>query len=400
LFALNRASTWTDFRAAAALFDVPAQNMIYADVEGNIGYQAPGRIPVRGKGDGRWPAPGWDPAYNWTGYIPFAELPNVFDPPEGVIIAANQAVIGPQYPYLMSGDWSYGYRSRRILELIGEGTARGKLDVADLQRMQFDNYNGFAPVLVPVLLAVPLHPGGPQSLAKARGLLEDWNFQQPAESPAGTSAAAAFYNAVLRNLLLRTFDELPAGHRPGGSDHSWELLRSLIAEPDSPWWNDQRTAQTERMNDILAAAMGDAVTELTRLLDADPARWRWGDLHTLTLTNATFGQSGIAPVEWLFNRGPVPAAGGGGIVNATNWSAEDGYAVDFVPSMRLVVDMSDLDASRWIQVAGNSGHAFHRNYTDQLELWRTGQTLPMRWTRASVVAAAKHTMTLEPVGAG
>jgi penicillin amidase len=153
------------------------------------------------------------------------------------------------------------------------------------------------------------------------------------------------------------------------------------------------------MTDILSAAMADAAAELTDRLGRDPGKWRWGDLHTLTLTNQTFGQSGIGPVEWLFNRGPVPVSGGAGLVNATNWTAEQGYAVNFVPSMRMIVDLSNLDGSRWVQLTGDSGHAFADNYTDQLELWRTGQDLPMRWGRPAIEAAAKHTMTLEPASA-
>jgi penicillin G amidase len=396
LFALNQAANWADFRAAAALFDVPAQNMIYADVEGNIGYQAPGRIPIRAKGDGSWPAPGWDPAYDWQGYIPFRELPNVFNPPEGVIVTANQAVIGPQYPYLITADWSYGYRSQRILDMIAERAAGGPLDVEDVRQMQFDNHNGFAATLVPALLAVPLVG----SAAAARELLADWDFQQPAESPARTSAAAAFYNATLRHLLRRIFDEVPADYRPSGDDGSWEILRRLLAAPASSWWDDRSTENAESMNDILAAAMNDAVAELVDRLGDDPAGWRWGDLHTLTLENQTLGQSGIAPIERLLNRGPVPVAGGGGIVNATGWSADTGYEVNWVPSMRMIVDMSRLDASRWVQLSGNSGHAYHANYADQLELWRTGRNAPMLWERPSIEAAASHTLTLEPARAG
>src|SRR5262249_10833260 len=118
LFAIDAATDWSSFRAAAAQFAVPAQNMVYADVDGNIGYQSPGRIPVRGKGDGRWPAPGWDSAYDWTGYIPFAELPSVLNPAQGWIATANQAVIGKQYQPFLTSDWSYGYRSQPINDMI------------------------------------------------------------------------------------------------------------------------------------------------------------------------------------------------------------------------------------------------------------------------------------------
>jgi penicillin G amidase len=402
IFALNRAANWTQFRAAAALFDVPAQNMVYADVDGNIGYQTPGRIPIRLKGDGLWPAPGWDPAYDWKGFVPFTELPNVFNPPDGVIVTANQPPVGPPAGSRITRDWiSYGYRSQRVFDMIAERAARGKLTVDDMRQMQFDNRNGFAPVLVPALLSAPLDAPDTSTVARARALLKDWDYQQPAESPGRSAAAAAFYNATWRHLMMRTFDELPPGNRePAREDGSWQVMAALLAAPTSPWWDDKSTPATETMNDMLVAAMKDAAGELTDRLGSDPTGWRWGDLHTLTLQSETLGRSGIAPVEWLFNRGPVPAAGGVAIVNATSWSVDAGYEVTAVPSMRMIVDLSNLDRSRWIQLTGNSGHAFQANYTNQLDLWRTGRDTPMQWERTSIDKTAEHTLMFEPAPAG
>jgi penicillin amidase len=390
LFVLDTASNWKDFRRAASMFEVPAQNLVYADVDGNIGYQSPGKVPVRGKGDGRWPAPGWDRAYDWSGYLPFSELPNEFNPPGGVIVTANQAVTGPQYQDFLTKDWDYGYRSQRIMDLIAEYANRGKLTAEDIRQIQFDNRNGFAPVVVDALRAVPAG-----KLPPVAESLFTWDFQQPADS-----GPAALYNVFWRHLMARTFDELPADRRPNGNDRWWEVMRTLLADPNSPWWDDRGTPAVETRDDILVAAMNDAVAELNDRLGHDPASWHWGDLHKLGLINQTFGKSGIAPVEWLFNRGPEGVSGGSSIVNATGWEAggdeADPYTVTAVPSMRMIVDLSNLDASRWVQLTGNSGHAFSANYDDQFDLWRTGQNLPMRWDRASVQAGAHHTLTLTP----
>ncbi|WP_027659864.1 penicillin acylase family protein [Salinispora fenicalii] len=400
IFKLNTATNWTDFRAAAALFEVPAQNLVYADIDGNIGYQAPGQIPVRGKGDGRWMAPGWDSAYDWQGFIPFAELPSVLNPPDGYLVSANQAVIGPSYPHLLTNDWDYGYRSQRIYELITSARNAGEITVADVQAMQFDNRNGFAPTLVPaVKAAVAADASG--LVRSATDLWTEWDYQQPAEGESGTedgrrSAAAAYYNAVWRHLLLATFDELPADYRLDGNDQSFEVVRGLLRQPDSPWWDRSETEAVEGRDDLLRAAAEAAANELSRDQGDEPADWRWGRMHTLTVRNQSFGTSGVGIIEWLFNADPIGVSGGGSIVNATSWDAADGYEVKAVPSMRMIVDLADLDASRWIQLTGNSGHAFHRNYDDQLELWRTGETLPMRWERASIEAEAAQTLTLEP----
>ena len=234
LFALNRASDWASFRAAAALFEVPAQNIVYADVDGNIGYQSPGRIPVRGKGDGTWPAPGWDSDYDWKRFIPFAELPSVFNPAEGFIVTANQAVVGEQYRHLLTRDWSYGYRSQRIVDMISDAHGAGKISPEDIRLMQFDNRNGFAPTLVPALQAVSIEDA---AVAARPGLLGGWDFQQPA----GLGAPAAFYNATWRHLLLRTFDELPEDRRPDGGDRWFEVVRPLLTQTPSPWWDDRGT---------------------------------------------------------------------------------------------------------------------------------------------------------------
>lgn len=400
IFTLNTATNWSDFRAAAALFEVPAQNLVYADTDGNIGYQAPGRIPVRGKGDGRWMAPGWDSAYDWQGFIPFAELPSVVNPPAGYLVTANQAVIGPSYPHLLTNDWDYGYRSQRIYELITSARDAGEITVADVQSMQFDNRNGFAPTLVPAVEAAGAADAS-NLVRSAIALWREWDYQQPAEGEPGTedgrrSAAAAYYNAVWRHLLLATFDELPADHRLDGNDQSYEVVRGLLSQPDSPWWDRPETEVVEGRDDLLRAAAEAAADELSRNQGDQPDDWRWGRMHTLTVRNQSFGTSGVGIIEWLFNTGPVSVSGGGAIVNATAWDAATGYEVKAVPSMRMIVDLADLDASRWIQLTGNSGHAFHRNYDDQLELWRTGKTLPMRWERATIEAKAARTLTLEP----
>jgi len=398
LFAMNRVRTWTEGRAAAALFDVPAQNIVYADMDGNIGYQSPGKVPIRAAGDGRWMSPGWQSQYDWTGYVPFAELPSVLNPTRGYLVTANQAVIGPQYANFLTNDWAYGYRSQRINELIGARlTGDAKVSPADVAAIQFDNRNGLAATIVPTLLQL----GASGYAERAVELLRTWDFQQPADGPAGSldgrrSAAAAYFNAFWRHLLADVFDELPADYAPDGGDRWFEVIRALFGNSGSKWWDDLRTPGPETARDVVLGSLTAAAEELRAAQGDDPAGWRWGRMHHLTLEHQTLGMSGIAPIEWLFNHGPAGVAGGDAIVNATGWDAAEGYEVDAVPSMRMVVDMSNLDSSQWIQLTGNSGHAFHANYHDQFELWRTGQLMPMRWDRATIAREAANTQTLRP----
>ena len=387
---LNTATGWDDFRRAASLLAAPSQNMVYADVDGNIGYQAPGAIPIRQGYDGKWPVPGWTSRYQWQGTIPFDALPTVLNPPEGWIVTANQAAIGPEYPYFITDDWAYGSRSQRIVDLVEQATADGSLmDAATMRAIQMDSRNEFASFLAPRLAALPTT----ETTADAVALLDGWDFSQPTDS-----APAAFFNAVWRQLVTRMFDAAAGTEviESGGGDRYWQVIYEIWDSPDGFWWDDRTVPGKQSRDETLQASMAAAVDELTGLQGDDAAGWSWGGLHTLELVNQTLGDSGIGPIEWLFNRGPVETAGGGSIVNATGWTPADGYTVDWVPSMRQVIDLADFDASTWVNLTGASGHAFNPNYDDQVEAWRTGAQYPWPASRAAVDAAGTDVLTLVP----
>ncbi|MFF5976451.1 penicillin acylase family protein [Streptomyces sp. NPDC012769] len=433
VFALNRAKDFKSFRAAAKDFEVPSQNLIYADTEGHIGYQAPGKIPVRSKAkgyDGTLPAPGWDSSYDWKGYIPFDELPYEYDPERGYIVTANQAVIDEKkYPYLLTRDWGYGSRSQRINDLIESKTKDGgKISPDDMRTMQMDNRSEIATLLNPLLLKIDI--ADPQ-VREAQKLLEGWDYTQEPDS-----AAAAYFNAVWRNVLKLAFgDKLPkelrvdgecitvrvvdttapvdeqnkpvreCGERdpdsaqPDGGDRWYEVVRPLLKQEKNAWWKtpgDRLNAPTETRDQLLAQAMKDARWELTAKLGKDVSTWSWGRLHQLTLKNQTLGTAGPGLVQSLLNRGPWNLGGGEAAVDATGWNAAGGYEVIWVPSMRMVVNVGDWDRSRWINLSGASGHAFHSHYTDQTDLWAKGELLDWAYGKAAVEATTRDTLTLQP----
>jgi len=394
IFEINTAGGWDEFRAAASKFATPSQNMVYADREGHIGYQAPGLIPIRKSGnDGRYPAEGWLPSNDWTGrWVPFEALPTVLDPDDGYVATANQAVIGEDYPYYLGEPYTYGYRSQRIVDLLESDE---QLSVEDMERIQLDDRNGFAPVLVPRLLDV-LMPS--EYLGAGQRLLERWNYRQSPDS-----AAAAYFNATYRRILALTFhDELPRAVWPDGGGRWWEVLRRMLEEPQNHWWDDVTTeGVVETRDDVLARAMAEARDELVQRQSRRAVDWTWGHVHRLNLENQTLGQSDLGLVQWLFNRGGYQVGGGGDIVNATKWDAsaeEDPYQVTAAPSMRMVVSMADLDDSRWVNLTGVSGHAFHDNYVDQTELWVEGRSLPWLSSRDALDETTEHTLTLLPPG--
>ncbi|MFN2147690.1 MAG: penicillin acylase family protein, partial [Anaerolineales bacterium] len=234
---LDRASNWDEFREALRSWDTPSQNFVYADVEGNIGYQAPGRIPIRAQGDGTLPVPGWSGTYEWIGYIDFDQLPRSFNPEKGYIATANNAVVGPDYPYFLSADWDPGYRARRISEMI---EAKEKLTVADIQAIQGDDMPLWAVDILPSILA--LAPSEPEQ-AQALDMLRAWDGQAVRDS-----APAALFEAFRNHLITRVFED-EAGEQL--LDHArgemMVALETLLQQPDSHWFDDIRTPEVETM---------------------------------------------------------------------------------------------------------------------------------------------------------
>ncbi|MFF9643427.1 penicillin acylase family protein [Kitasatospora aureofaciens] len=430
VFELDKAKNWDDFRNAARDFAVPAQNLIYADAK-NIGYQAPGVIPVRGKGDGSMPAPGWDSSYQWKpDPVPFTALPYSFNPAVGYIVTANQAVVDQNYKYNLTKDWEYGTRAKEITDQI-EGLLRnnGKISPDDMQTLQLDNTSTMAKTLVPLLLKQQIDD---PYVRRAQDLLKDWNYHQDADS-----AAAAYYNGVWRNLLSLAFGQKfpadirakdncllvrqqddptkpdssskivtqcgtrdPGKAQPDGGDRWTEVVRAQLDKPDSSWWTyiDSQHKEQKGLDNLLKEAMKNARQDLTSLLGKDISTWSWGRLHKLELREQTLGtdNSSIASgaVHKLLNRGPYRLSGGSAAVDAAGWNAAAGYQVDWIPSMRMVVDLNDLDSSRWINVGGESGHAFHANYNDQTDLWLKGKLLTWAFTPDAVEKVTKHKLVL------
>jgi penicillin amidase len=390
IWGFNKAANWDDFRQAAAKFNVPAQNLIYADTQGNIGYQMPGNIPIRRNGDGRLPVPGWTDEYEWTGYVPFEKLPSVFNPSSGYIVAANNAVVGAGYPYLITTDWDYGFRANRIVSMIMNSP--GPIDVAYIQRMQGDNYEANSQTLGPLVWQLDFQAGTPNQ-ALAQEMLKNWDGQAGMDS-----APAAVFEVFWKNLLADTFhDDLPKDYWPSNGSRWDEVIRNLVKQPDNLFWDDKTTTdKVETRDDMLTRAFTQAVAEIEQLQGKDSTKWNWGDLHTAIFANQSLGKSGIAPIEALFNRGPFRTNGGDAIVNATGWNPTLGYSVDWLPSMRMIVDLGDLRSSLTVHTTGQSGHAYNPHYIDMANLWRTIQYYPMLWNEQAIVANTEAHLLLTP----
>ncbi|MEW6287860.1 MAG: penicillin acylase family protein [Chloroflexota bacterium] len=395
IWGFNRAQNWEDFREAARNFHVPAQNLLYADVDGNIGYQTPGDIPIRANGDGSLPVPGWTDDYEWTGFIPFEELPYTFNPVEGYIVTANNQASPRDYPYLITNDWDYGYRAARIVEMIEN--APGKIDIAYIQSMQGDAMDLGAKALLPVWKEIDFKAETSTQTAVLDMML-NWDYQCTADSQ-----NAAVYQWFWWNLLQNTLnDELPEhiqkrGGRSGGSP-DFEIMRRLIQTPNDPFWDDKNSeGVVETRDDIYIASLVETAEQIEKEYGKDTAKWpRWGELHTATFRNGTLGESGIGLIEDLFNRGPFETGGGKSIVNATGWDVGVGFRVDWLPSMRMIVDLGNLNNSVTVHTTGQSGHAYHPHYIDMAPLWANVQYYSMLWDEQSIVKDAEGHLVLKP----
>lgn len=392
---VDLAQNWDDFRVALSHYGTPSQNFVYADVDGNIGYQTPGRIPIRAKGDGQLPVPGWTGEYDWIGYIPFDELPRSFNPAKGYIVTANNAVVGPNYKYFLSMDWDRGWRAQRIADLI---EAKDKLSPDDIAAIQGDSLNLAAQSIVPYLSNISVEGDAKKVLDAING----WDFFEKRDS-----VGAGAYEVFWLNLLRNTFDDDLSALAPdyvNGGDVNRQAMIALLAKPDSKWWDDATTSAIETRDDILKKSLNDAAKMLVAELGAAPSGWKWGKLHTAIFASQALGTS---PVAFIFNRGPVEVDGGTAIVNNTGgnfskaYSTPPGKLADIfaertVPSLRQIIDLGDLNASRFIQTTGESGLPTNPHYDDFIDKWRNIQYVPMWWDAKDIKTNVEGVLTLTP----
>lgn len=398
---INLAQNWEEFRDALRLYGTPSQNFVYADVDGNIGYQSPGRIPIRASGNGLMPVPGWTGEFEWTGYIPFDDLPSALNPPKGYIVTANNEVVGEDYPYFLSARWA-SYRAQRLHDrLAGQQT----FSVDDIMNIQGDNFNVSASEIVPHLNALSLE-GDAQNLLDA---IRAWDLKDQRDS-VGAAAYETFFLYLLRNTFDDELGDL-ASEYVGGGDTNREVIRTLLDQPDARWWDDVNTTDVvESRDDILRRALSDAADALVAEFGSDAAGWTWGKLHTATFRHQALGSQ---IVGFMFNRGPVVVDGGQAIVNNTGGSLSRSYidsddpdasppslvqifAESTVPSLRQIVNLADLNASQFIHTTGQSGLPYHPHYDDMIDLWRDIKYIPMWWNRDSIENDAEGTLTLSP----
>ncbi len=386
LLALDRARNWDEFRDALRSWDVPAQNFVYADVDGNIGYQMPGRVPVRARGTGTVPAPGWTGEYEWSGYIPFDELPFVYNPSSHFIVTANNQVVPKDYKYLIASNFAAPFRARRIGELIDNGA---KLSPDDFKRIQGDIYS--APLTKLQKYVLPLKPNG--FLAeRALKYVKEWDGNLTQDTIGGAILEVT-YSSLVRDLFEPLLGpDLFKSYLQRGDAHRL-AIDQLLDDPNNPTWDDPETLQQETRDDRMAKAYFEGVDWLGSQFGDWPPDWHWGRFHTATFAHP-FGS--IRPLDLIFNYGPTGVPGDGYTIFNTGFDYSKPYTDQTVSSMREIIDLSDLDRSWWIQTTGESGQPLNAHYTDLTPMWRDVRYAAFFFTREAVEKVKSGDLKLEP----
>jgi penicillin amidase len=384
---LNEARNWTEFTRALSSFVVPSQNFVYADVDGHIGYYAPGRIPIRAAGDGSMPVPGWTGEFEWTGWIPFDRLPHSFDPPEHFIVTANHRPMPAGYPYHISLEYPEPYRAQRITDLL---TAQPKHSVESFRRIQADTLSLHARALVPVLLA---RVGAVEGRSRdALDQVKRWNGDLGGESAAAAIFQVWFLDlaqAVVEDELGPKVTQTYVGRYSSVTRFLLETLRSA----DNAWCDRVTTTVKESCDQIVADSFQRAVAFLTERLGSDATRWRWDDLH-----RAVFPHQGLDTVPvlgWLLRRS-IPNGGDFATVNVAPIDPGRLYDQREVTSYRQIFDLTSLDDNHFLDPTGQSGHILSRYYDESLADWQAVQPRRIHMSREEVERTAIGRLQLKP----
>jgi len=386
-----RAREWDGFLAAARDLQSPQQNIVYADIEGNIGFIAAGRVPQRKPGNdlkGMAPAPGWQEKYDWAGYIPFEQLPRSVNPGSGAIVTANHRITPPGYPHFISSDWEPPYRADRIQQLLD---ATPKHTTSSFARIQADVVSLAMRASLPNLLATR-----PRSEAarKALALLAKWDGEMAA-GRAEPLIAWAWWRELTRAIYA---DELGDAFLQNWLARAVFIGNVLSGDGDhARWCDDVRTPAVETCEELLALSLDAALADLARRYDDDQTRWRWGEAHPARHEHRPFGRQPL--LARLFDI-TVPSPGDTYTVNVgRNIMSNDAepFANRHAASLRAIYDLADLEKSLYIHSGGQSGNILSEHYKSFSEAWARNEYIPMRAERKTLDAEPHQLLRLVPL---
>jgi penicillin amidase len=383
--AVNSAQNWEQFVRGFSEFDAPGQNVVYADVDGNIGYHATGSVPMRAAGDGSLPENGSDDAHEWTGYIPFDKLPSVFNPPSGIIATANSRITPDKYPYSISSQWEAPWRSARIYRILESGK---KFSAADMLALQTDTYSDLDRIFAEKFVYAIDHAQKASPRAKiAAEILRQWDGRMTADSAAPTIAVRG-RRELVRLLLEPKLGPAPADPQLVKSAFSWKSYHWMM---ETVWLENVVQHQPKRWlpgsysnyDELLTAAVESAITASE--VPADLNVWKWGGFNPVEIQHPILGK--IPLLRRWTGPGLREQSGSGVTVKAV--SRNHG------PSERMTVDLADLDHSTLNLVTGEAGNFLSPYYMDQWQAWYEGSTLGWPFSATAVQKASVHRLLLD-----
>ena len=388
---ISRATNWKEFLEGARYFHSPQQNMLYADVDGNIGFIAAGRVPIRRADNdlsGLAPAPGWDARYDWQGFIPFEELPQSYNPASGRLLTANEKITAPGYPYFVGSDFFPEFRAKRIAELLD---ARPKHNAESFARMQRDHRSELARDVLPFMLKgiAANHAAAPFA-----AMLANWDGTM-AEDRAEPLVFNAWYRALTRRIYA---DELGPDLFRDYWDQRAVFMSDALADKDgkSRWCDDVTTPQKETCAEQIAAALDDAIADLKQRYGDDASKWRWGGAHFAHSRHQPFTKNGV--LGPLFDL-KIASVGDSYTVNVGRHRIADEanpFASIHAASMRAIYDLADPDRSVFIHSTGQSGNRLSPWYDHFAARWARGEYVPMTTRREQIETGAIGRLQLIP----
>ena len=387
---LATARNWDEFLAAARDFDSPQQNMVYADTDGNIGFVAPGRVPLRKPENdlkGQAPAPGWDAKYDWDGFIPFADLPHSYNPAAGAIVTANNKIVPDDYPYYLTSEWVPPYRADRIKQLLD---ATPKHTRQSFERIQADTISLQVRQILPLLLKTKTADPEAQQILRQ---LRRWDANMSA-----AGAEPLIVSAWLRELGRLIYADELGDLFDGAWEHRARFMYNVLANTNGQghWCDDVNTPATETCADLLPKALDLALADLKRRYGEDREQWRWGDAHYALSEHRPFGRQ---PLLAKFFDIRVPSPGDTYTIDVgrntlANESAP--FVNRHAPSLRAIYDLSDLDKSEYMHSTGQSGNLLSPLYRNFSEPWSRVEYIPMSMKRSDALDGSLGTLRLQP----
>jgi penicillin amidase len=358
LWELDRATDWPSFREALRNFVGPMQNIVYADVDGTIGFIAPGLVPIRGRGDGWLPAPGWTGEYDWVGFVPFAALPCAINPTSGHFVSANNKIIPDSYPYFLGRDWDLPNRAERIEALLAATPVQTPASSAAIEA---DTLSLMAQRLVPLMTRVSAPD---EASIEAIGRLRRWDLYMDSNK-VEPLLFTAWLREFSREILFDRLGDAAAGY--------WDLkprvIEAVLTEHEG-WCDDPKQPGQRNCAERLAASLRAALAQLRQAYGADMMQWQWGRAHAAEFANPVFSRIPVLR-DWLGVS--IPTSGGYDTLNRGPSTIRDDaqpFAQRFGAGLRIITDLGAPDEARMMITPGQSGNPLSDHFADLLRRWR------------------------------